>query len=254
MLFCERGFHQKGSPMQVNQADRRESPGRSLRRRRSYLINPYFQWKYALTAGTVVFLAATIIGTVLYGVLHQQARLRAMNPETYTTDVGTVILGFALAFAVLAGGAVCFWAVRVTHRICGPLAVLDGYLAELAAGRIPRVRDLRRKDEFKHLHQSFRAAMNTLSEEKQIRVDRLAEAIRLAEGLLPEVSGEARNVATKLLGQIDALRAVESRGLEVTSDSDDSGRNAPLADTEASDQSLRTARRESSCSVTDTAQ
>ncbi len=240
--------------MQVNQTDLGDSPGRSLRRRKTYLINPYFQWKYALTAGTIVFLAATIIGTTLYGVLHQQARLRAMNPETYTAEVGTVILGFAVAFAVLAGGAVCFWAVRITHRICGPLAVLDGHLGELAAGRIPRVRDLRRKDEFKHLHQSLQAAMSALSEEKQIRVDRLAEAIRLAEGLLPEVSSEARSVATKLLGQIDALRAVEARGLEETSDPVNSGRNTPLADTEANDQSLRTARREASCSVTDTPQ
>lgn len=240
--------------MQVNQADLRESPGRSWRRRKNYLINPYFQWKYALTAGTVVFLAATIIGTTLYGVLHQQARLRAMNPETYTAEVGTVILGFAVAFAVLAGGAVCFWAVRITHRICGPLAVLDGHLAELAAGRIPRVRDLRRKDEFKHLHASLQAAMNALSEEKQLRVDRLAEAIRLVEGLLPEVSGETRNMVTKLLGQIEAFRAVEARGLEETSDSDDAGRSTPLAETEANDQSLRTARREASCSLTDTPQ
>ena len=123
-----------------------------------------------------------------------------------------------------------------------------------ATGRIPQIRALRRKDEFKHLHQVFQTAMDGLSEEKQIRADRLAEATRLAEGLLPEVSGEARNVATKLLGQIDALRAVESRGLDATSDADDSGGNTPLADTKASDRSLRTARRESSCSVTDTPQ
>lgn len=202
--------------MQVDQASLNESTHPPTWQRRKHIINPAFQWKYALTAGAVVFLAASVIGTTLYGVLHQQARLRAMNPDTYTAEVGTVILVFGLAFAALGGGAVTFWCMRITHRICGPLFVLDRYFTELAAGRFPQVRSLRQKDEFKDLHQSLQKAIDVLKEQKRIELAGLVEAARLAKGLASQVSGERQGDLARLLGHIEALRSSATQRLDQT--------------------------------------
>ena len=218
--------------MQANQADLPELTRRTWPRRKTYIINPSFQWKYALTAGVVVFLASMAIGIILYGLLHQQARLRAMHPDTYAAEVGTLILTFGLAFAAVACGAVGFWSVRVTHRICGPLALLEGYLADLTAGRMPQLRNLRRKDEFKQLHQSFKTAMNVLAENKEMRITKLDDAADLATSLLAEVNGDAQKTTAALLAQIETLRAVESGAQHTATAPDNSQHSSLSADNE----------------------
>ena len=95
----------------------------------------------------------------------------------------------------------------VTHRICGPLFVLDRYFTELAAGRFPRVRSLRQKDEFKDLHQSFQKAVEALKEQKRIELAGLTEAADLAEGLASQASGEQQGDLVRLRARIGALRS-----------------------------------------------
>ena len=88
-------------------------------RRRNYVVRSGFQLRFAVSAGLVVFLASSIISSVLYGVVHEQARQRMMEPETYGAEVPFVVLGFAsisyvvekksvVAFASLIIG-LCSW-------------------------------------------------------------------------------------------------------------------------------------------------
>ena len=44
------------------------------RRRRTYVINPSFQWKYTLITVATVFILSGFLTVVLFNVLHQQAR------------------------------------------------------------------------------------------------------------------------------------------------------------------------------------
>ena len=177
--------------------------GGSNNRRRIRIINPEFQWKYAFTIALTVFLVSSIISAVLYGVLHHQARMRVIHPETYTTNIATTILYFALGISAVASGGVALWSVLVTHRICGPLFVLDRYFRELAQGRLPTIRALRRKDEFKSLFHSFAGAVDALKERKQVEVATLNEMVVVA-----------RNGLNRDDGQREALECIATR-LEV---------------------------------------
>jgi methyl-accepting chemotaxis protein len=132
---------------------------------------------------------SSIIATILYSVLHHQARMRLIDPENYTAEVTQVILLFAVGFSALTAGGVALWSLVVTHRICGPLYVLDRYLTQLAGGRLPFVRPLRRKDEFKQLMANFSQAIGSVRQNKQMELAVLDEVARLANDSVNDPAG-----------------------------------------------------------------
>lgn len=153
-------------------------------RRRKYVINAAFQWRYAITIGLTVFFITSTMSSVLYTVLHNQARQRLIHPGTSSGEVALVVLFAAIAFSAVTAGGVALWSLIATHRMCGPLFVLERYLTELAGGRLPTPRPLRRKDEFKELYRSFSRAIETLKARKQADLALLTEALGSAKSAL----------------------------------------------------------------------
>lgn len=203
--------------------------GRPTNRRRIRIINPDFQWKYAFTIALTVFLVSSIISAVLYGVLHHQARMRVIHPETYTANIATTILFFALGISAVAAGGVALWFVLVTHRICGPLYVLDRYFGELARGRLPTIRTLRRKDEFKSLVHSFAGAVDALKERKQAELTTLNELVDVARNGLNRDDGQ-REALECIATRLEVLRREASQCLDEEADESE----FPAADEAAS--------------------
>ena len=131
--------------MQTSNLPTNSAAGAGKKRRKQYVINPAFQRKFAITIGLVVFMGTSMISSVLYGVLHSQARMRAMNPETYNAEVTLIILLAALILSLVTAGALAVWSIMVTHRICGPLYVLENCFRTLASGQFPTRRALRKR-------------------------------------------------------------------------------------------------------------
>jgi nitrogen fixation/metabolism regulation signal transduction histidine kinase len=124
-----------------------------------------------------VFLSSSLLSTVLFGILHEQARLRQSYPGV-ATEVSLVIVFAALGFAALtATGVACWWFV-VSRRFSGPVLVMEGWLNELRAGHIPVLRPLRRSDEFKELYVAFSKAIERLKAEKQAELDEFTSALQ----------------------------------------------------------------------------
>jgi len=144
-------------------------------RRGRYLIYRSLQLRSALTTGLFIFVTSSLMSSTLYFVLHHQARQRLLDPQNYVGSVGAVILFAALAFSALAALGFAFWSVRMTHRIYGPLWVLNRGLRELAAGRLPDVRPLRERDELKDLHASYAAAVESLRAQKRQQLHQVAD-------------------------------------------------------------------------------
>ncbi|UCG17210.1 MAG: hypothetical protein JSV19_04100 [Phycisphaerales bacterium] len=193
-----------------------EAPRRN--RRRKYVINPTFQLKYAGTIAVSVFLISSIIGSILYGVLHHQARMRLMNPETHTSEVATVVLLFGLAFAAVAAAGVGGWSVLVTHRICGPIFLFERWLAEVAEGRIPKLRPLRQKDEFKDFHQTFANAIGALASRKEAELAVFEELSQLVKTASSGDGLARRQALDSLAAQVETLRKEASAALGVQPD------------------------------------
>jgi hypothetical protein len=182
--------------------------------RRNYLINPGFQWKQAGLIALSVFLLSTTISAVLYGVLHQQARQLAANPIGYRSDTTLVMVCFGLGFAALTAGGVGLWSILMTHRICGPLFIIKRYLMQIAEGRLPAMRPLRRSDEFKDLYEALDQALQSLRAKKQRELLQVKAALESANHAL---SAEGETARAALEGVISRLEWLKSRADEALS-------------------------------------
>ncbi|HEY3242328.1 MAG TPA: hypothetical protein VGM03_03170 [Phycisphaerae bacterium] len=140
---------------------------RRLRRRR-YVINPHFQWKYAAWLMGAVFSASTTLAVTMLYVMQEHTRAHVLNPRPGdAAEAVRLVVGFGLGFAFLTAAAFGAWSFLLTHRICGPLFVISGYLRELRAGRYPACRPLRKNDEFKELYRQFVETVEALRARRQ---------------------------------------------------------------------------------------
>lgn len=178
-------------------------------RRRQYIVNPAFQWRVVLTVSIWVFLCSSIVSTVLYGVLHAQARARLIDPFGYTAEVPLVVIGFGLAFSLMAAIAVGLWCVVITHRICGPLRVMAGWLEELAVGKTPELRPLRKNDEFKDFYQILCRVVESSARRRSQMLEVVSEALSCAESAAaadPQRAAPLDSVVRNLQTLRDTLR------------------------------------------------
>lgn len=176
-------------------------------RRRKYLIKPAFQVKYAVTISLVVFFLSSFMGSALYGILHHQARMRAMNPMGYVAQIPLVVFISALAFAAVTAAGVGVWSIIVTHRICGPLHVMEGFLLDLANGRSPALRPLRQKDEFKDFYEHFSRAVSFLEARRKSELAMLAEALRIARTAPAAEEESCRKTMDAIAASVDTLQS-----------------------------------------------
>lgn len=201
---------------------------RQQNRRRRYLVDPRFQWRYTLTISLTVFVVSSITAAVLYGALHQQAQLRGPEPLKYSAGVTFGLFLVGIAFALVTTAGVGLWCMIVSHRICGPLSVVTRQLGQLSGGRIPRLRPLRKKDDLKGFYGAFSEAVDQLEAAKRADLAVLGHASELVEKLR-EGDDDADRTLQTLAGTLGSLRRqtaealgeqVEAAGTESFSDAE----------------------------------
>ncbi len=181
-------------------------------RRRQYVINPGFQWRVVLTVSLLVFLCSSIISSILYGVLHAQARARFMDPTGYTAEVPLVVIGFSLAFSLMAAVAVGLWCMLLTHRICGPLFVMSGWLEDLTAGRTPQLRPLRKNDEFKDFYQTFCRTVESSARRQSQILEAVSAALSSAESAAVTADPQRTSALNSVVQRLRTLQGILSQG------------------------------------------
>ncbi len=125
-------------------------------RRRSRIIDRAFQFKY-----TMMVVAFTVVVSLTYMtmVYLQHFEIEREIGTYCSATVGaellqrsTSILGYVFVGTLLISLLLTALGVVVTHRIAGPIFVMNRYLGVLASGRIPTMRPLRKNDELKTLY------------------------------------------------------------------------------------------------------
>lgn len=178
------------------------------RRRRTYVINPSFQWKCTLMIIGTVFVLSGFLTVVLFNVLHQQARARVMTPMTVSTvDNMTMLVLAAAAFGVLMALALGISVFVFTHRIAGPVYVIGRALEELAAGKIPQIRPLRKSDEFKDVHDALCGTVKRLESDLKNQIAMMTELYNLAQTVSADTNVEGKAVCDELVRRIDTQRS-----------------------------------------------
>ncbi len=149
---------------------------------------------------------SAVLSIVLYGILHEQARMRSIHPETYRAEVTLVVLLSSLAFSAITAGGVGCWCIIITHRICGPLFVMGRYLGELREGRIPTIRPLRQKDEFKNFYDNLSGVIDRLKADKQEQLSALTDVLRTATSATEGDEQSCRDALSSVAARIETMR------------------------------------------------
>lgn len=188
-------------------SDTAKSP---YKKRRRYMVNAVFQWKYTILVILGVFFTSAVMSSLLFGVLHQQARQAVLHqaiPDALPLGRGFAIVFLsAAAFSAVLSIAFGFWTMIITHRIYGPVYVLERFVSELADGRFPKYRPLRKKDEFKEFYDAFWRAVASLKESKRAEVAALSEAIRMARSAAQGDDEQRKKAMGLMVKQLEAIR------------------------------------------------
>ena len=138
-------------------------------RRKIYLINPRFQWRFIGFMAAVSLLAIAILflsNVLFFRTMHQEALAVGLAPDNPYFDflaeqqssLTKVYLGVsAVAFVVMMGLGILY-----SHRIAGPLHNLNNRMKQIAQGGDPAPVRFRRKDQFRELAESFNAMLTKL--------------------------------------------------------------------------------------------
>jgi hypothetical protein len=198
--------------MMTPQRNDQSSMAAQPNRRRQYIVHPKVQWKHALTLGAAVFLFCVILSCGLFATLHEEARRRVINPAGYSGSVFTVIISAALVYSALTAGVIIFWMIVTTHRLCGPVYVLEQYLQKIANGEMPELRPLRNKDEFKDVFETFTRAVHRVREDKEFQMAGISNALALARARYT-CEQEYREALESVVAKLAELRSALSDDL-----------------------------------------
>ena len=140
-------------------------------RRKVYLINPRFQWRFIGFMAAVALLAIAILflsNVLFFRAMHQEALAVGLTPDNPYFDflaeqqssLTRVYLAVsAVAFVVMIGLGILY-----SHRIAGPLHHLNNRMKQIAQSGDPAPVNFRRSDQFRELAESFNAMIAKLKE------------------------------------------------------------------------------------------
>ena len=133
-------------------------------RRKIYLINPRFQWRFIGFMAAVSLLAILILygsNVLFFRNMRQDALAAGLTPDNPFFDfldeqksaLSMVYFGIsAVAFVLMVGLGVLY-----SHRIAGPLHRLNSHMKAIALGGEPAPVNFRRRDQFQELAETFNA-------------------------------------------------------------------------------------------------
>lgn len=182
--------------------------------RRQKIILSRSQLKYAGMIMLGVMFVTTMMSFMLFGYLHDQARQIVMHqasPQPFNPwrSMLTVFLS-AACFSGIWGLAFGLWSLIVSHRLFGPVTFMQRLMNDIADGRFPEQRPLRKKDEFKDLYSAFWRMVDGFREDRHQDLERLNGLKAL---LSDGEKGLDRVQVAAITARIEAMQSEIRRGL-----------------------------------------
>ncbi|MFL5347162.1 MAG: signal protein [Hyalangium sp.] len=168
-------------------------------KRRTYLIDREFQLKYIFMLGSI---GAGSIG--LFGALAWWAHTAALEAGSGSEGfAGMTILWLTLLAVVGTAVALGLFGLVFTHRVAGPVHVMNLYVEALAAGHYPRLRPLRKYDELKKFFDRFSQAVERIRAREADEAQTLSRALSVFQ---PLANTEEARAALKALEELHSRK------------------------------------------------
>ncbi len=175
-------------------------------RRRPRIVDPALQFKYSI----IIALFGAIISLTFCSLLYFQSyetqrdvvELCGIDAVGHFASRGAAITRYMVTATALVSLFLVVFGIIVTHRVAGPLFVMNGYLKTLGEGQIPTTRPLRKKDELQDFYSSLLAVIEFVRRQTTADAKDLATVL---ERLSPVAStAEAREA-------IETVRRIRER-------------------------------------------
>ena len=182
-------------------------------KRRIYLIDRDFQFKYLLTW---LVLTMSLVGGMVLATLTLFFFFKG-SLYTYAIEINATV-------AVILTGLSLYYMVRHSHRIAGPAYRLECVIYELAQGRYDLSRKvyLRRKDYLKHVAEALNELIETRADEQDRLMILLAgmceldSEVRATANTSPEVKELSRRMFAEIVELAGSTQTPEMRNCIVT--------------------------------------
>ena len=156
------------------------------KRRSIPVVDKAFQYKYTAIIISIAVVISTVLGYLLlqgYWEMNRIMNLAMESPELSDKLSGEDALRvfyISLVFLVFEVLALGVMGLIITHRVCGPVFVIQRHLTTMLDGKYPRSRPLRRGDEFRETFKVFIAVVELLKKRDADEVETLNQAIAAA--------------------------------------------------------------------------
>ena len=171
--------------MDTAQSAQLGTPGPRPRRRAIPIVDARFQWKYTLIITALGVGITAIMGAFLYRAHADNTRLLELDGNLLLQQQvmrgDQIFLLYLIVLVVVMALALALWGLVVTHRVSGPLHVIARYLNELAEGRYPDLRPLRKHDELQEFFAVFEEAVGSLKTRDASAMKNIDEALAAAK-------------------------------------------------------------------------
>lgn len=162
-------------------------------RRRLRVIKPRSQWRLIGIAVSAVFAVSAVVTALNFGAFYYHARSIAIGSESAVSATVMLIVQACLA-AIAPAAAVAIFTLLITHRIFGPVAVMEHMVSEFAQGKFPKRRSLRKKDELRTLHALICDAVDHYEERANTQQERRKKLRREIEMIQHSVEAQSPSV------------------------------------------------------------
>lgn len=175
--------------------------------RRKYLLDAGFQLRYMLRLAALGGGGVMLVGVLAWRA-HRAAVESGASPVALAAS-GETMLWLTGLGALAVAGLLALFGLVLTHRVAGPVYVMSLYIATLAAGRYPRMRPLRQKDELRGFFDRLSEAVDRIREREAEEARLLSEVI---ETLQPLATTQETQAALSILGSLRARKRQATEG------------------------------------------
>jgi len=137
--------------------------------RRTFLLDRKFQLKYTLIIVIVGVAVSAFLGYFIYELNLKNRELLNIDAEMVdrVEQINNQTLFYLFGFVALMALFLFTWGIFITHKVAGPLFVISKYLRDIADGKLPTTRSLRRGDELKAFFDTFAEMVTSLRQRRQ---------------------------------------------------------------------------------------
>ncbi|MBN2496433.1 MAG: hypothetical protein JXR96_17700 [Deltaproteobacteria bacterium] len=177
--------------------------GKPKRKLRNFLLDRRFQLKYTLAVVLISALISAGLGTLLYQAHRETSRVSALDDPDLDGALAAELAeeDRQVIYSIVAflGGlvlALSALGIVATHKIAGPAYAMRRTLSQIADGKLPQVRALRKGDELRSVSEELRRMANNLREREELEVEKLHAVL---SGLEAQDAGKASSLLKELV-------------------------------------------------------